>query len=108
MPGKFLADIYLKYGSKLLQGNVRAFLSVRGKVNKGIRNTIINHPENFFTFNNGIAVVARSVSFSADKTQIVHFKDTANYQRRSNKRLLWLMPSLKKKLAMAWIICMFR
>lgn len=75
VPGKFLADIYLKYGSKLLQGNVRAFLSVRGKVNKGIRDTIINHPENFFTFNNGIAVVARSVSFSADKTQIVHFKD---------------------------------
>ena len=75
VPGKFLADIYLKYGSKLLQGNVRAFLSVRGKVNKGIRNTIINHPENFFTFNNGIAVVARSVSFSADKTRIVHFKD---------------------------------
>ena len=75
MPGKFLADIYLKYGSKLLQGNVRAFLSVRGKVNKGIRDTIINHPENFFTFNNGIAVVARSVSFSADKTRIVHFKD---------------------------------
>lgn len=75
VPGKFLADIYLKYGSKLLQGNVRAFLSVRGKVNKGIRDTIINHPENFFTFNNGIAVVARSISFSADKTQIVHFKD---------------------------------
>ena len=75
VPGKFLADIYLKYGSKLLQGNVRAFLSVRGKVNKGIRDTIINHPENFFTFNNGIAVVARSVSFSADGTRIVHFKD---------------------------------
>ena len=64
VPGKFLADIYLKYGSKLLQGNVRAFLSVRGKVNKGIRDTIINHPENFFTFNNGIAIVARSVTFS--------------------------------------------
>ena len=65
VPGKFLANIYLKYGSKLLQGNVRAFLSVRGKVNKGIRDTIINHPENFFTFNNGIAIVARSVTFFA-------------------------------------------
>lgn len=75
VPGKFLADIYLKYGSKLLQGNIRAFLSVRGKVNKGIRDTIINHPENFFTFNNGIAIVARSVSFSSDGTRIVHFKD---------------------------------
>lgn len=75
IPGKFLADIYLKYGSKLLQGNIRAFLSVRGKVNKGIRDTIINHPENFFTFNNGIAIVARSVGFSEDGSQIVHFKD---------------------------------
>lgn len=75
VPGKFLADIYLKYGSKLLQGNVRAFLSVRGKVNKGIRDTIINHPENFFTFNNGIAIVARSVAFSPDGSRIVHFKD---------------------------------
>jgi len=75
VPGKFLADIYLKYGSKLLQGNIRAFLSVRGKVNKGIRDTIINHPENFFTFNNGVAIVARKVEFSADGTQIVHFKD---------------------------------
>lgn len=75
VPGKFLADIYLKYGSKLLQGNVRAFLSVRGKVNKGIRSTIINNPENFFTYNNGIAIVARSIGFSADKTRITHFKD---------------------------------
>lgn len=75
VPGRFLADIYLKYGSKLLQGNVRAFLSMRGKVNKGIRSTIINNPENFFTFNNGIAIVARSVRFSEDKTKIVAFKD---------------------------------
>ena len=75
VPGKFLADIYLKYGSKLLQGNVRAFLNVRGKVNKGIRDTIMNQPNNFFTYNNGIAVVARSVGFSADGSKIIHFKD---------------------------------
>lgn len=75
VPGKFLADIYLKYGSKLLQGNVRAFLSIRGKVNKGIRDTIINNPNSFFTYNNGIAVVARSVGFSSDNSKITHFKD---------------------------------
>lgn len=75
VPGEFLANIYLKYGSKLLQGNIRAFLSVRGNVNKGIRNTIINTPSNFFTYNNGIAIVARSVSFSADGSKIIHFKD---------------------------------
>jgi hypothetical protein len=75
VPGHFLADIYLKYGSKLLQGNIRAFLSVRGKVNKGIRDTIINHPNNFFTYNNGIAIVARSIEFSNDGSKIIHFRD---------------------------------
>ena len=75
VPGKFLADIYLKYGSKLLQGNVRAFLSFRGDVNKGIRSTIMKEPENFFTYNNGIAIVARAVRFSPDNTKIVFFKD---------------------------------
>ena len=72
--GRFLADIYLEYGSKLLQGNVRAFLSVRGKVNRGIRETIMNKPSNFFTYNNGIAIVARSVGFSAEG-KIVRFID---------------------------------
>ena len=75
VPGKFLADIYVKYGSKLLQGNIRAFLKVTGKVNKGIRKTIAEKPSNFFTYNNGIAVVARSVTFSADKSRIISFKD---------------------------------
>lgn len=75
VPGDFLARIYCKYGSKLLQGNIRAFLSVRGKVNKGIRETIIKNPENFFTYNNGIAVVARSIGFSEDRTKIVYLKD---------------------------------
>lgn len=74
VPGKFLADIYLKYGSKLLQGNVRAFLSVRGKVNKGIRETIINKPSNFFTYNNGIAIVARSAKFAKDG-RLIHLSD---------------------------------
>lgn len=75
VPGKFLADIYLRYGSKLLQGNVRAFLSFRGNVNKGIRSTIMKEPENFFTYNNGIAIVARAVRFSQDMSKIIYFKD---------------------------------
>ena len=75
LPGSFLADIYYEYGSKLLQGNVRAFLTNRTDVNKGIRNTIINHPENFFTYNNGVAIVARSVKFSPNGNLIVSFKD---------------------------------
>jgi hypothetical protein len=60
--GAALADIYDHYGSRLLEGNVRAFLSARGKVNKGIQTTIVKQPEMFFAFNNGIATTASSVS----------------------------------------------
>ncbi|WP_034450142.1 AIPR family protein [Butyrivibrio sp. AE2032] len=62
VPGKFLADIYIKYGSRLLEGNVRAFLSAKGKVNSGIRNSIIQEPTKFFTYNNGIAATANSIA----------------------------------------------
>ncbi len=58
VPGQFLNDIYLEYGSRLLEGNVRSFLSVRGKVNKNIQATIKNYPEMFFAYNNGIAATA--------------------------------------------------
>lgn len=59
--GITLASLYNKYGSRLLEGNVRSFLQTKGKVNKGIRNTILNNPEMFFAYNNGIAVTASSV-----------------------------------------------
>ena len=52
VPGKVLNELYLEYGSRLLEGNVRSFLSVRGKVNKSIQNTIKNYPEMFFAYNN--------------------------------------------------------
>ncbi|MEI6755403.1 MAG: AIPR family protein [bacterium] len=61
VPGQFLADIYLEYGSRLLEGNVRSFLSIRGKVNKAIRGTILQHPDLFFAYNNGIAATATSI-----------------------------------------------
>jgi hypothetical protein len=67
LPGETLASIYDRFGSRLLEGNVRSFLSVRGKVNKGIRTTILNEPPMFFAYNNGIAATATSVSVEASK-----------------------------------------
>jgi hypothetical protein len=61
VPGKVLADLYDKYGSRLLEGNVRSFLSTKANVNKGIRNTIINEPQRFFAYNNGITATATGV-----------------------------------------------
>jgi AIPR protein len=60
VPATVLADLYDRYGSRLLEGNVRSFLSVRGGVNKGIRSTIIGEPTRFFAYNNGVAATATS------------------------------------------------
>lgn len=63
IPGKLLATLYIEYGSRLLEGNVRAFLGITGNksVNAGIRRTINNEPTKFFTYNNGIATTASNV-----------------------------------------------
>ena len=61
IPGTVLTDIYDKFGSKLLEGNVRSFLSTKVAVNKKIRGTILNNPEMFFAFNNGISATAMDV-----------------------------------------------
>ena len=37
IPGEALRFLYGKYGARLLEANVRSFLSATGKVNKGIR-----------------------------------------------------------------------
>lgn len=63
IPGKLLASIYIEYGSKVLEGNVRAFLGTSGSksVNYGIKRTINTDPTKFFTYNNGIATTAADV-----------------------------------------------
>lgn len=63
IPGKLLAQIYIEYGSKVLEGNVRAFLGTNGSksVNSGIKRTINTDPTKFFTYNNGIATTAADV-----------------------------------------------
>jgi hypothetical protein len=61
LPGKFLFEIYEKFGQRLLEQNVRTFLQFRGLVNKGIRNTIEYKPEMFFAYNNGITATAEEI-----------------------------------------------
>jgi hypothetical protein len=62
VPGRVLAEMYEEYGSRLLEGNVRSFLTVKGRVNKGIRNTILHEASSFFAYNNGIAATASKVT----------------------------------------------
>lgn len=71
VPGAMLASIYERHGSRLLEGNVRSFLSTKGKINAGIQQTIAERPEMFFAYNNGIAATAESVEFDAGRSRIV-------------------------------------
>lgn len=77
IPGSCLADVYDTYGSRLLEGNVRAFLSTTGKVNKGMRVTIQKEPSMFFAYNNGIAATASEVKVQRDNgtLRLVEAKD---------------------------------
>lgn len=72
IPGDTLAKMYIDHGSRLLEGNVRSFLSVRGKVNKGIRNTILNQPDLFFAYNNGIAATAAELTIEDNLITSIH------------------------------------
>lgn len=58
IPGEALRLLYEQYGARLLEANVRSFLSVKAKgVNAGIQNTLRTAPGRFMAYNNGIVMV---------------------------------------------------
>ena len=74
VPADVLAELYGRYGSRLLEGNVRSYLSNRGKVNKGIRATIQREPDRFLAYNNGITATATQVTLG-DNGNLVKITD---------------------------------
>lgn len=63
VPGGLLASLYRQHGSRLLEGNVRSFLTIRGKINRGIRETVMKEPAHFLAYNNGISATASGVEY---------------------------------------------
>lgn len=61
LSGTQLAQFYGTYQLRSVNENVRAFLEFKGKTNKGIRETIDLHPEDFMSFNNGLTMVASRI-----------------------------------------------
>ena len=79
MPGALLSEIYNEFGQRLLESNVRTFLDFRAGTNRGMRKSLVQEPENFFAYNNGITVTASDI-----KTQIydgqIHVTEIENMQ----------------------------
>jgi hypothetical protein len=64
VPGPVLQELYSEFGPRLLELNVRSFLQARGKVNKGIRDTVLIQPDRFLAYNNGISATASDVELT--------------------------------------------
>ncbi|MGR9161910.1 AIPR family protein [Rhizobium leguminosarum] len=67
LPGEVLSRVYERYGVRLLELNVRAFLGLQGRksVNAELRRTIVDQPSMFLAFNNGIVA-------TVDDLDVVH------------------------------------
>ena len=65
MPGNVLRQIYEDWDQKLLESNVRNFLSFTNKKNQAIRRTLLDEPEKFFAYNNGLTVTATAIETNA-------------------------------------------
>jgi hypothetical protein len=63
IPASLLAHTYERYGTRLLELNVRAFLGVRGRqsVNAGLRRTLLSEPGSFLAYNNGIVATVDGI-----------------------------------------------
>ena len=63
---EILAELYMHYSTRMLEKNVRSFLQFKG-ANKGIRDTILEEPEKFIAYNNGLTITASDIKLSSDK-----------------------------------------
>ena len=79
VPGEVLAEIYDRWGARLLEQNVRVFLQARGKVNRGIRITLENEPSMFFAYNNGITATAEEIDIANEGGQLL-LRGLRNFQ----------------------------
>lgn len=75
MPGHIVAELYEKYGERLLEQNVRTFLQFRGNINKGMRNTIKNEPHMFFSYNNGLSATAEEVLTAGNDDRLLSVRN---------------------------------
>lgn len=74
IPGSILHDWYDEYGARLLELNVRSYLQARGKINKGILETLIKEPHHFLAYNNGITIVAEEISVDPNISKITNIR----------------------------------
>lgn len=97
--GRHLASIYDDFGSRVLESNVRGFLSARGTVNKGIQWTLNNDPDMFLAFNNGLTTTATDVTLEqhAGALRLKSLKDWQIVNGGQTTASMWYFANQNKK-----------
>lgn len=80
IPGTLLHELYHEFGPRLLELNVRSFLQARGKVNRGIRDTLMNEPARFLAYNNGISITAEDIEVESSADGVVGIRRIVGLQ----------------------------
>ena len=78
--GEILAEIYNIYRNRLLERNVRSFLQFAGKVNQGIRETVLNNPSRFLPYNNGLSASASTVVLEDIQDGLARIRSVKDFQ----------------------------
>lgn len=67
-PAELIFKLYDRHGVRLLENNVRVFLSAKRKANLEMRKTIKGNKDIlFFSFNNGLSVTAEKIEFEGER-----------------------------------------
>lgn len=80
VPGLVLAELYAEHGQRLLESNVRAFLQVKGKINKGIQQTLREAPGRFLAYNNGLCCTAAEVEVGFCDDGFLRLRKVTDFQ----------------------------
>lgn len=78
--GDILAEIFQRYGSRLLESNVRTYLGTAGKINKGIQSTLKFQPSRFLAYNNGLTTTATGMDVFQDDGEILKIHSIDDWQ----------------------------
>ena len=78
--GETLSKLYEEDSVRLLETNVRSYLKKTARVNKGILNTVKEHPEDFVAYNNGLATVATDAEVVHLSGEFYEIKTLKNWQ----------------------------
>lgn len=70
LSGDLIYSLYEKFGQRLFEFNVRSYLQAKGKVNKGIRDTLKSSPTRFMAYNNGVVATADTVTVTLHHGQL--------------------------------------